>query len=251
MLHTGLVSVTFRQLKAQEIIQLVTKAGMEGIEWGGDIHVPHGNIKCASEVGKMTEEAGLCVAAYGSYYRAGCADQNSIEFDRVLETAVILKAPTIRIWAGDKGSGNSDEKWRHKVIEDSRRIAAMAESAGITISFEYHEDTLTDTPESAYNLYKEINHKNIRSYWQRHKKEDYNTRLSSLDMIAPWLSNVHVFSWINNERTELSEGLKEWQSYIDVIKKIQGDRFVMVEFVKNNHPECFLKDAAVLKSIIG
>jgi hypothetical protein len=48
MIRTGLVSVTFRQLSAEEIIKLVVCAGLEGIEWGGDIHVPHGDLKRSS-----------------------------------------------------------------------------------------------------------------------------------------------------------------------------------------------------------
>jgi sugar phosphate isomerase/epimerase len=41
MIHTALASVTFRHLTFEEIIELVRKAGLDGIEWGGDIHVPY------------------------------------------------------------------------------------------------------------------------------------------------------------------------------------------------------------------
>ena len=47
MIHTGLVSVTFRKLEPAEIVDLVKQAGLQGIEWGGDIHVPHGDIQRA------------------------------------------------------------------------------------------------------------------------------------------------------------------------------------------------------------
>ena len=63
MLYGGLVSITFRQLQPREIITLVQKSGLKGIEWGGDVHVPHGNLHAAREVGHMTREAGLTVAA--------------------------------------------------------------------------------------------------------------------------------------------------------------------------------------------
>jgi len=65
------------------------------------------------------------------------------------------------------GQGNAaGAEYRLRVIDDSRRIAELAGEVGITISFEYHEETLTDTSESAYPLLKEINHPNVRSYWQ-------------------------------------------------------------------------------------
>ena len=63
MLSTGLVSITFRNLKPIDIVKLVSQAGLKGIEWGGDIHVPHGNIERARETAKMTEDYGLAIAA--------------------------------------------------------------------------------------------------------------------------------------------------------------------------------------------
>src|SRR6185312_13188931 len=100
MISPGLVSITFRALTPAEVIALARQAGLRGIEWGGDIHVPHGNGARAREVKEMTAEAGLTVAAYGSYYRAGQADSSGLTFDAVLETALELGAPLIRVWAG-------------------------------------------------------------------------------------------------------------------------------------------------------
>jgi 3-dehydroshikimate dehydratase len=63
MIKTGLLSVTFRKLTVEEIVDLVCQAGLEAIEWGGDIHVPHGDPGKAQEVRSITEEAGLITAS--------------------------------------------------------------------------------------------------------------------------------------------------------------------------------------------
>jgi 3-dehydroshikimate dehydratase len=63
MFKTGLVSITFRRHSPEQIIAWVKQAGLDGIEWGGDIHVPHGNVTRASEVRAMTIDSGLTVAA--------------------------------------------------------------------------------------------------------------------------------------------------------------------------------------------
>ena len=52
MRKLGLLSVTFRSLPYQRIIELAVKAGLDGIEWGGDEHVPPGNLKLAQEIGQ-------------------------------------------------------------------------------------------------------------------------------------------------------------------------------------------------------
>ena len=81
MIRGGLVSITFRKLSARAIIELVTRADLTGIEWGGDVHVPHGEINTAREIAQMTQAAGLLVAAYGSYYRVGVSEADGLAFD--------------------------------------------------------------------------------------------------------------------------------------------------------------------------
>ena len=191
MIYTGLVSVTFRQLKPMEIVKLVKKADLDGIEWGGDIHVPHGDIDRAAEVFKMTEDNGLKIASYGSYYKVGC-DTNSAPFEKVLETAVALHAPTIRVWAGNRASKDADEAYWETIVKDTCRIAELAAGAGIIVAFEYHPNTLTDTPETACRLMKEIEHPYAKSYWQADMAEDKNTWIRGLKSILPRLTNVHV-----------------------------------------------------------
>lgn len=247
MIHTGLVSVTFRQLQPAEIVSLVKQAGLDAIEWGGDIHVPHENIGHAREVLKLTVEAGLQVASYGSYYKVGC-DDNTVPFEKVLETAEELHAPTIRVWAGNRGSAEADATWWKKVIYDACRIAELAAKAELMIAFEYHEETLTDTSESACRLLGQINQSNVRCYWQPPAKLNLNARLQGLREIAPWLSNVHVFNQTGTDLKPLAGARAEWSQYLDVIRKLPGDRFCLLEFVRGDSPIQFLEDAEALKS---
>jgi 3-dehydroshikimate dehydratase len=250
MIHTGLVSITFRSLSPQEIVALVAKAGLRGIEWGGDIHVPHGNVQRAKEVYQMTSDAGLEISAYGSYYRVGCEEKEGILFERVLDTAIALKAPVIRVWAGDRGSREADEEWWAKVIDETYRIGALTKESGITISFEYHGNTLTDTGESAFRLMKAVGGEGITCYWQPPVGLEDEQRMTGLRQILPWLGNIHVFWWNIHERRPLAEGMEAWREYIELIGTAQGDRFCMLEFVKDDDPDQFLKDAASLKVIV-
>lgn len=245
MLYSGLVSVSFRKLSPPEIIKLVKKAGLTGIEWGGDIHVPHGDTRIAAETVKMTEEEGLKVASYGSYYRVGGHPKNA-PFESVLETAVALHAPTIRVWAGSIASKDADDAHWNTIVNETRHIAGLAAEAGITVSFEYHPNTLTDTPDAACRLMKEIAHKHAKSYWQSEATEDTEIWMAGLRGILPWLTNIHV----SCSAAELADIRDIWSGYIDVLKKEKDDRFCMIEFVKGGSPEQFLKDAEVLKDLL-
>lgn len=248
MIHPGLVSVTFRKFSPAQVVALTRKAELSGIEWGGDVHVPHGDVERAREVRALTEEAGLKVAAYGSYYRAGGSEANGLPFQQVLESAVALGAPTIRVWPGGKGSAGMSAAERGAVVEDLRRIAGLAGRAGISISTEFHDGTLTDTNASAEALLAEVGHANVFTYWQPHNGEATAECVAGLRAVAGRVSNVHVFHWWPTaaERHPLVDGEARWAEFWRELKALPGERFAMLEFVQGDEEAAFLRDAATL-----
>lgn len=248
----GLCSVTFRNLTPEEIIEHTKKAELDGIEWGGDVHVPPKNYKYAKEIGELTKDAELDIISYGSYYKVG--ENNTVSFEEILETARLLSAPAIRVWAGEKSSNLADDKHREKVNQDTIRISKLAEKEKIDIYFEYHRKTLTDTAESSVQLMKDTNCQNVFLYWQPNIGLKIEKRIDNIKKIIPWLSNVHVFHWEGIERQSLSKGQFGWDKYIQVINdnatKKYANRYFMLEFVKNDDLEQFYEDASILKDIV-
>ena len=247
MIHTGLVSITFRKLSPAQIVELVSESGLEGIEWGGDIHVPHGDVARAREVRKITADAGLSIPSYGSYYRAGLAEP--APFEAVLATVVELAAPVIRVWAGKQGSAEADDDYRKMVIDDSARIADLAASSGITVAYEFHPNTLTDTVDSTLDLLKTASRDNLKTYWQPQTDVPAETCLAELNAVLGRLSHVHAFYWVGGPkgRRPLADGAGDWKRYFQALAA-GGDRYVMLEFVKDDSPEMFIQDAATLRS---
>ncbi|MCC9078525.1 sugar phosphate isomerase/epimerase [Litorilinea aerophila] len=243
----GLVSITFRQLTPAAIVELVAQAGLAGIEWGGDVHVPHGDLARAREVRRLTAAAGLQVAAYGSYYRVGHDETGP--FDAVLATAVELEAPRIRVWAGRQGTDTADSAYWRLVIEDSLRIAELAAAAGIPIVYEFHRNTLTDTSEAARRLLQEVAHPNVGTYWQPPRGSMVAENLAGLELLAPWLRGLHVFSWHeqSGQRLPLAERADAWLQYLARAAALDRPMFALLEFVQEDEPAHFLRDAATLK----
>lgn len=248
MLKTGLVSVTFRKLPPEEIIQLVSKSGLDAIEWGGDIHVPHGDVKKAEEIANKCQEAGIKLPSYGSYYRVGCGNEVSPPFSAVLESALALGTNAIRVWAGNKGTNEADEAWWARVVEDGQRIADEAAKHNLYIDYEFHGNTLTDRWDMALKLYEAIGRSNVRSSWQPPTGAAFAEQKASLPPILPYLGNVHVFHWEDRKRLPLHEGESNWDTYIEQIVSTEREHYLMLEFVKNDDPEQYLEDANTLKS---
>ncbi len=67
----GLCSITFRDLTPREVVALAVRSGIAGIEWGGDVHVPPGDVGAAESVAALCRDAGITVVSYGSYLGMG------------------------------------------------------------------------------------------------------------------------------------------------------------------------------------
>jgi 3-dehydroshikimate dehydratase len=247
VIRGGLVSVTFRALQPEEIIDLVKKAGLEGIEWGGDIHVPHGDVKKAEQVYEMTAKAGLSVSSYGSYFRYG---QDSLDaFPGIVAAASALHTDLIRVWAGFMGSEESTEENWNQVVEQSRQTARMAAPFGINLAYEFHQNTLADTAKATKALIEAVGEPNVKSFWQPSLKISMKESAGELKEVLPHLTNIHAY-YLKRGRQPLAGAFDQWKDYLKLVASTGRDHWVLLEFVRDDSPEAFMEDARTLKELI-
>ncbi len=247
-MRTGLVSVSFRGLAPNQIIALAVEAGLDSIEWGGDIHVPPGDLENAKSVGECTRAAGLSVACYGSYYRLTAAEPGMAR--TVVRTAKALGAPLIRVWAGNLGSAEAGKAHRATICRNAQRIADLAAEENIDIAFEYHGGTLTDDALSAKELLEAVGRKNVGTLWQPPVNMSVGDCIDSIRTVAPWIRNIHTFSWNGTERLPLAEGAEKWRACLNEINRLPGERSLMLEFVRGDDPDQLIEDAITLRKWI-
>lgn len=251
MLIPGLVSVTFRQKTRAEIAQLMQKAALPAIEWGGDVHIPADKYDSDEFEDALTEAAYLCssgkiyTASFGSYYRCDRHDE--------VNSAITLSldAPNIRVWAGNKNSEDASDNDRRNTVSFIRELCEELAPHGVTVSTEFHGGTLTNEYHSALRLIEEVGCENFRTYWQPNQFRDEEYNVAALKSVLPYLSSVHVFTWDAHARYPLADGEKKWRNYIDIIESFGGDHHMLMEFVKDDSEEQFLRDAEVLNRWLG
>lgn len=255
-IRPGLCSVTFRALAPEDVVSLAVANGVREIEWGGDVHVPSGDTERATHVASLCAEAGLACPSFGSYVRAGTNGARQA-FRAALETARALGAGNIRVWAGTVSGARTDAESWARVRGDLVEMADAAQRHGVTVSVEYHRDTLTEEAGDAVRLLVECDRPNLFTYWQPVPGRGLHAWLGELERLTPWLGYVHVFHWLpsppRDTRRPLSEGAGDWTELLRAWRPATGwphRRTAFLEFVTNDDPAAFAEDMRVLRHLI-
>jgi 3-dehydroshikimate dehydratase len=251
-LRAGLCSIAFRSLSVPAVAELAARCGLTGIEWGGDVHVPPGDLDAARVAGGACASVGVACPSYGSYLAAGEPDAGPDAIEPALEVTQALGATNIRVWAGRTGSDGGDAAHRQAVVADLSAWCTAAAACGVTLSVELHADTLTDTTGSTLALLAEVRH--LWTYWQPRDGDAGAGDLAELATLAPRLSHVHVFWWRNwLERFALADGEPFWRAALTEAAPRPGrdawphDRWAFIEFVAGDDPDQLVADARTLR----
>jgi len=243
----GMTSLTLRNENVENVIKYAKIAGLDGIEWGvSDGHVILGDNEHLKKIKRLSKENEIEIFSVGSY----CHMTDRDECVQTVHSAAVLGASVIRIWAGGKSPCECDEEYKNQIIENTIFMAEEAEKYNIKLGFEYHGYTLTETAESAVEVIKSIDRKNVGLYWQPDREISVEENLKNRNLVLPYLvGNMHVQ---NHTKAYgyglLSDMTDRLHAYFDDIKEKPYN--LMIEFVKDGMPENLIKDAEILNSII-
>lgn len=248
----ALCTVTFRGLRPGAIVPIAVEAGLAAIEWAGDVHVPPGDDAVAQSVGRLTRDARMAIS-YGSYVAPPSDDLAT--FSKTLATAKFLGASNIRIWPGTRGRDSADysDAERRAAASLIREMGEEASNHGVTVSLEYHPNSLTDETSSALSLIEMVAHENVYLYWQPRPGLPLDEALTEIALIGPHVSHIHVFAWDESRnRFPLATAADYWRSVLAAMpaSRWKKQRFAMLEFVTGDYPDAFLADAATLRELL-
>ncbi|WP_344819096.1 sugar phosphate isomerase/epimerase family protein [Microbacterium soli] len=245
IMRPGLCSVTFRRLDPEQIIALAAEAQLEAIEWGGDVHVPAGDVDRAARIARATTDAGLAVCSYGSYFHADPGES----ITSVLDSAQALGADRVRIWAGRVDSAQAASEEYARIVAVLRDAAAEASDRRIALALEYHRGTVADGPDAVLRLLADVAHPALTTYWQPSVGISDDVVLAEFDAIAAHTSALHVFSWWPQaERRRLHERAAMWQRILDVAAALPvPPRDALLEFLPDDDPALLTVESATLR----
>ena len=248
---SGLVSISFRQVKADDLIAECGKCCLKAIEWGSDVHVPSGNIAEAERIRDLTTKAGILMPEYGAYIELGISSEE--EMVSTCRSAVALGTSVVRIWAFNRQRNCVSDAEYETVVADAKKMCDLFPA--LTFCLECHINSLTQDYRDAIQLMKDVDRTNFGMFWQPNQlySHDYNRR--ALRMLLPYVYAVHVFSWdmVDGQLRQypLAEHEDRWRDYLDILKESPRDVLpLMIEFVYDNRLETLKPTADTLNGWI-
>ena len=266
MLIPGICSVTFKTNTPEQVLHFAVENKLQAIEWWGADHVPAGDVATARRIGNLTRQAGVAVSSYGSYYRTAVSEEQGAPFIAVLDSAEALGAATIRVWAGNVNFEKAEKDFIARVVDDTLRIADLAQQRGLSITFEFHGGTFTNSNSNAQCFVALVAHPNVFFSWQPPHGFALQHCIDGLNGLLPRLSTLHVYHWtigsykknlFNESRRELNypedyhrhplkDGRDRWIAYLALARTSGRDHYALLEFVKDDAIAQAKEDAAEL-----
>ncbi len=247
----GFTSTSFRQIRDREkIVRIAKEAGVDCIEWGGDVHVK--DVSDAKNTKELCDAYDIGISSYGSYYRIGSG--NTEEWKKICEISAALGCGSVRVWLGEKGSRKTSEAEYETLVKDARAICATAKEYGLIVCPECHDGTFNDDTDSFLKIRQDIGEDNFRTYFQsRYKRLAYD--LDRIERTLPFIESVHV-SFSEQQREQFP---KYDPSYIDkLLGKLVNCGFdgnLLIEYTYifswAGLPRCMVNDIQKIKGKIG
>ena len=244
--HLGLVSVSFRDHTPKEILEEMKRVGLSHIEWGSDVHAPHGDLARLEEIAALQKTYGITCSSYGTYFRLG--ETPLSELGAYIDAAKILGTNVLRLWCGAKSGADMTDMERSDLLSQCKAATAIAEASGVTLCMECHKKTFTEQADDAVWLMEAINSPHFRMYWQPFQWVDARENIKNARVIAPFAEHIHVFHWRGKLRLPLRDAISEWQQYLAAFTT---PRTLLLEFMPDDDIATLPKEAEALKMIVG
>jgi 3-dehydroshikimate dehydratase len=249
-IRAGLCSVTLRAHTIDAVVDIASKAGLSSVEWGGDVHCPPGDLRTAREARILTEAAGLTVASYGSYFD-GASDGDG-EAAAVVDTAVAMGAPRIRVWAGHARQ-MADAPPIDAVVRNTNTLSSLAAKQGISIAFEFHEGTMTGSALLAKEVLARCPN-GVGVYWQPFSvpARPDSESLVALRELGDHVRALHVFYYRDARQMTLAEGNRLWVDALRIASELRSPVIdALLEFVPGSSAAAVLREANILRAFIS
>ena len=255
-MKTGLCSICFQKRPLVEVLDLVKKLGFDGVEiWGKEPHTPYPfDEKKIENIRQMVKERNLSVSMFGSYISPSMENFTE-KAKEALKITHTLRAPLMRVWAGNKASKKANKDDWEVCIKGFKWLCKEAKKYNIALAIEMHEGTLADMGKSTLNLIKKVEEDNLKVNFQVNFSFGRDDPMERFKLVSPYIVNCHLQNFksfqkekdLHLERALLGEGAMNYKEIISFLKGKDFEGYLEVEFENAPEDKNLKKDYKFLK----
>lgn len=253
-MNVGLCTISATERPVEEVVELASEVGYDGVEiWGRD-HVGDGSEPVCTRIVETATEHGIDIAAYGSYLRCG-TEAFDDELEHELAVADRLGTETIRVWAGNQEYDDRDDEHWERVVADLRRVTDRAADYEIEVTVEKHDNTVTNCLEGAKALIEAIGDERCGLNYQPGFSIPAAELEREAEALAPLSNQLHLQTTrerTGRDRVALAESYYDLAAILNPFLEHGFDGYANVEFVSDERPyrEAIEADLAYVRSIL-
>lgn len=242
-------------LDLKKAIALYASIGFDGIDLICDNEYP-----CAislnpspaevKEIKKITRYYGIPIVALTPYVKEfNVADherrQRAIEeMKKCIDIAMEFGCRSIRVLAGIEPEKNEWEEAFKRLVDTLQQLAEYAAESNLSLNIENHSGSMAMTAVETVRLVEAVNRENVGILYDPANLIIYGSpdyRLSFKQQ-AKYIRHVHVKDDLVFERggylpVPIGKGFIPWPEIIQLLKGIDFDGYLSIEYEKRWHPE--------------
>lgn len=237
-------------------MKFAKEAGLDGVEWAAESHLPPGDKAAAQSLMMATLMARLSIVAYAALYRVRPGMEAGLAFDRLLDTTSALQAPILRIFVGQLPYGKESGKDRESLLAELGRLGDQAGKRGITVCLSFARGTSLENYDAARALLRDLDHPFVRLAWEPlpgRKPEEATAAVQDLTARISLLMARKTDAL--GRACPLSEDAISWESRVEAY--LAGEtapkmsRFILLGRIGEEDESRLKEDAAFLQELVA
>jgi 3-dehydroshikimate dehydratase len=247
----SLCTTGFKEFSIEDILKISVQIGLDGVEvW--DQHIEdylhrHGSIDGLVNLLNSYQLSIPSISAYTYFSKSEEERAESIRLlNRALELAVRLDCPRVRTFAGHFSSEKVTFIEWDQMIQDLKECLKTADTTGVNVALEIHNNTFADRIESIDAILTEINHPRLSLIF-----DGFNLFIENINQMEafhhfyPWIDHVHLKNyywdhedWDRSIPRAIFSGDMDHESLVRELMKRKYEGFISLEYFGEKKVSC-------------
>ncbi|MCY3831436.1 MAG: sugar phosphate isomerase/epimerase [Chloroflexi bacterium] len=238
----------------REALDLFAALGLDGIEIICADDYPCGLTLATTQdelnsIRQGAADAGLLVAGLVPYTKdmnsaeAQARSRAVAELKRVIDIAVALDCPAIRVFGGHEVAASDQGIALNWLAESLRELGEYAASAGLQLNIENHMDTMATSAEMTMAIVRAVDLPNVGVLYDQANLAFMNSEVyeMAIALQGPRVQHVHVkdFFWHGTDRIAavVGHGIVPWKEIVNSLTRIGYEGFYSLEYERRWYPD--------------